>query len=1381
MMVKKIFIPILISTLVLIVFFIFSRTFSEQSLFYLGLPFVVLTFFSALCMGHFKFEVKCKSNLLPEIAIGLLTISCILSIFLIPAYDGSYLEWGMIPLFNWVRYIASLLLTTFLPGLFILKIIFCNKPLGKIALIVLSYILSISITFSIGYILLITSDIISSLSVYLVALLNLVLMVFFYAKKSKSPIERFDVRYDLVEIGVIFSLCAVSFIESLYIISNTLPLLQGDMWRHLSQALQFSKGFPVYEGMMLPGYPYLFHVYNATLFQLAGVPPSVAFQALFTLSFIGVLSFFIFVKEWLSVRRLYLVAASLVPLLGFGSLYAIFLATSNQTISLPSVIAQSISKTYDLCDVMIIGPLTVNVVPLLFISLPSLFAFLFLLKKEMNNRAKCFLFSIIVFMSFLGHIDASFFMGIFVFLYAVLFKEENIKPVALGGIMGLIFAGFIDLIAPVQVYLWSFNYVPTSTTFTFFISITLFAVSAIIPIIRTHINLKKLTFRNITLLINKRIILLVTLIIIGFYFFSLIVWLYVLPYYEVTVFGHYDFTPFFIWPVRFGAVGLLFILCVWFYLGDVIKNKKFVFFLSLSAIGFLLEQFSNYYPLYPAYRFGTITLIGLIPLSSYFIVKSIESLRGKRKLLLSLLMVLILLPSMLSLSLYAYSTANLKPNISSYEADALKFIESHLSSNSSVVTFTDDSESKLSTFAGVNQLQILRTWDYLIKDNPNLASLLYMLGTSNAKYAYLSASDFGSVNESGTLFSQLLNYSAVAYRNPDVTVYELPKILPPVRQGNTVIVNPLKPDQPILGKALSAKEFLIQSTPSFLGADYTVLSIPIEKNVTKEPIQYLQNSTSWFTTEGVGNIATNSDDPSVTLSINSIRPDENRYFAISCKFNGNFAQLENLEIPLFVSENVQGQLKIILRDNNNNWACWIVTDFSRNQWFSQLIPIGKATLESPLPLNLSEICRIDIGFQNFDSDLLNLFKIGKIKNISTSYYLPLEEYAEIKNSKTIIFSEDPEFDVTALLSMDKDILIFSGNDSGFFHNILNLTSNRNQYCNGLGKPYEITFEQTKVPEVLSSDNNVICTSNYELNGRPVAPLTLFRREGLGSITYVSLSNSFTIEPYTLKCLIESILTKTPVLSDLLENVPSVTKHPLGSYNTIEGESVLQGDITVVSDNMFLIDPIATSRIEILYKGSLVIFENVTIDKIEFYGPVTFKIENALMNMTANGSDYSEMACNTKDGFYSFLSNGVSLTLTNSSGTYTLHSKEAKVDFNTDSFVRLLSRYSSFNIKGVTQFSSARIQYSNPYIPLGGKVRENLIIQGEVSFSIKYSDRNWMLLDNFAYSGGLNSYMPPRNTLELNWVNMFVSPNALIIYTVVTLSLVFILMKNKKVD
>lgn len=219
---------------------------------------------------------------------------------------------------------------------------------------------------------------------------------------------------------------------------------------------------------------FLPHIFGYT-FQLSGIPSPIAYQALFIVSFIPALAFFSFVKQWFPKGGISSVTILLTPLLGFGSLYAINLKVQNPDMALPSVISGATIKTYDIADIMIIGPTHSNVVPILYIALPTLFMFLYLLRKSMNRFAKVLLFSLLVFISYLGHIDTPFFMALTLFLYAIFMKGEEVKEGVFGGLLGLLFVFLVDGSAPARNYIWGLSSTSlSSTSLAFFTTALLF-------------------------------------------------------------------------------------------------------------------------------------------------------------------------------------------------------------------------------------------------------------------------------------------------------------------------------------------------------------------------------------------------------------------------------------------------------------------------------------------------------------------------------------------------------------------------------------------------------------------------------------------------------------------------------------------------------------------------------------------------------------------------------------------------------------------------------------------------------------------------------------------------------------------------------------------
>ena len=104
------------SIIVAIVFLIFSQLLNEITILYLGIPFALSMFFFSLAIlsrDSSQWTFKMENVRIPEILLYALTASSILLVLFVPAYQGSMFEWMKISPLNWLRYLSSLLLTSF--------------------------------------------------------------------------------------------------------------------------------------------------------------------------------------------------------------------------------------------------------------------------------------------------------------------------------------------------------------------------------------------------------------------------------------------------------------------------------------------------------------------------------------------------------------------------------------------------------------------------------------------------------------------------------------------------------------------------------------------------------------------------------------------------------------------------------------------------------------------------------------------------------------------------------------------------------------------------------------------------------------------------------------------------------------------------------------------------------------------------------------------------------------------------------------------------------------------------------------------------------------------------------------------------------------------
>jgi len=786
------------SIVTLIAFLFFSLLFEEQLILYMGIPFSLSTFFLFLNLLHpaerrIHFEIPAS---ILKIVPCLITAVSILAVLFVPSFEGTALEWMRIPPLNWVRYSSALILTSFLPGYFLLKIIDREESIRGTATIVISYLLSLFVTFLIGFSILLTKNSIPSIAMQIILPINIILALVYYLANIKR--EKKNVwAINIPEVFSLLSILLTVFTAYLIAMYYNLPLTPGDMWGHHALAIQYLDQFPVYRNLLIPGYPYLYHIYLATVFSLSGIPSAITEQALCVLSFIPVLAFYSVVKAWFKEKtdkNIPIMATFLSTLLGFGSLYATYLKLTEPTSNIQHLLTVATSKTYDIYMRAIFLPSIVA--PIVTVGLPAFLMLLFLLRKEdMSKIIRTLLMLILIVTGYLGHEAEIILFLLFFSVYSLLFPKFRWDLNA-GILLGLIFVAVVDLIAPSQIYVFSMNNITGETTFSlpFLFSFFLALLTSVISIMKAKFSFKFLSSLQ-SRLANKliRIWNYSRWLLLYVYVMSIITWLTVLDDFNLWKFGGCSFTPFFIFPLRLGAVGLLAALSIFAYLQDIVKDRRFLFFSTLITGGFLLEQASNRFPLfYPAYRYATYTLLGACVIAAYGIKRTLYNFCKSKPLLAnpsikktltaSLLLLILILPGMITTSLFYVNASYYSgrgETITNHELEALNYIKQHLTNDIRMLTFSTGSSTKLETFASLNPVQNFKVFTYILLDARDPQLINYLLASSKVKYIYMAQSDYKILNARKGLFKDLLPFFPIAFENDEVTIYEVPPLSPP--------------------------------------------------------------------------------------------------------------------------------------------------------------------------------------------------------------------------------------------------------------------------------------------------------------------------------------------------------------------------------------------------------------------------------------------------------------------------------------------------------------------------------------------------------------------------------------------------------------------------
>ena len=698
------------------------------------------------------------------------------------------LNWATIPLVNWVRYAASILLTSFLPGYLFLKFIDTKKVLDRSIFLVLSYLCSLFITFlSVFSSLLFTSSSSSSFTIIVLITLPLIILNIIKTYKTNEPIK---VNLNLVDLLFVISILSVVLIGSLLAMVSNLPITPYDMRTHYGSTLDFSDGFPVY-GDILVTYPggYLFHLYLLGLGSLSGVPLALSIHGLYILGFIPVLAFYSLLKGSLKNcfgKRLVFTSTFMSILLGFGGLYLCYQLFSSPN-SLSTLLSVATQRTYDLF--MRILYLPDIVAPIWNIGLPCLFALLYLMKMRSPSVIRALIVPVLVCLAYMAHIAEVFFFSIIALVSILLINNK--QRIGQYLVLGLILVACIDFIAPSPKYVLLSG---ISISLTYVVTFALAIITMSVELFRYKNLLSKFDYFMVWLKDKVAINwFFIKWVMVYFYLLSFVVWL-TIPNYNLWSWGGFDYTPFFVFPLRFGAVGLLTLFSLFFFFKEIIKKDELLFFFLLMPLGFIMEQFANYYPIYPAYRYATITFIGACVISGYGLVKIIDkitrpSINRIHRIMISAFLVFLIFSGIFSTSLYYVNTTFQSSNnkITQNQLDALEFLKDNTPNNSSVLSFTQKSSRELKNFAGLNDVQDAYRWSKLLLSTSDPSIITYIFSKSNIKFIYLTENDFQIIKS--TLFNSFLQYFKIVVCNDYASIYEVPPLSASSSQSSFGVLN----------------------------------------------------------------------------------------------------------------------------------------------------------------------------------------------------------------------------------------------------------------------------------------------------------------------------------------------------------------------------------------------------------------------------------------------------------------------------------------------------------------------------------------------------------------------------------------------------------------
>lgn len=771
----------------------------------------------------FEFKLSRKFFVLAVYAVSIVVV------LLIPSDSSSqFVNWLSIPAVNYIRLVAGLLLSSILPGYGLFRLIDRKRRFNGLASLVFSFFISLFLMALTTYATIVANVPISNIY-WLTLILNLAIFAGFsltFVKKHEVVTDKRNEssvshRIDYLIIACILLFFVIGWIVyySSYQLGST-----GDMWDHYYTVLQVSKG-GLFSSSHLSylGDETWFSLHFIAFFQLTGFPSLNGWMTYAFINFFYVLAFYLMVRGIIGDKypKLPVIATVIATLFaGFGWIEALFLASKSiaSNSAWLSALYTAGSNTYnDIIYSFIYGPIPE------YFSLSVLFVLIYLMtSKRQFSVTNVILTVVLVVQGLLVHSPEIIFFTIFYFCFIFFSNREDLrrlKNFSFSILLGLLIVFVIGL--PFSSH---FYFDMTSILPLLFILIGL----SFVPIYLRTKNTMHLTFpsmlRDVRARINsftfsRTIGIFILCIVWIFYGLSFFAWNSTLNDNITSNLGAVGLKPWYIYPISSGVSLLLGLMGLTFIILDKktkLVNAKFLalslalFFvagiiLSFANISFnLVSTTSTYWEkrLYP---------FMLIPLSifgAFFItqvsskIHFISSARKFRPIMISVivgLLIAIVLVSGVASSVLALDYVSLTSqgdplaSCSKAELQALDFLRTNASSDATVLGLSTDSNRLAYVFSGLNHLNSPYwftggSFQYIDVTNPELAlKILYSL---NVTYLFATKSDLETLQSSGYVVTHLLKYLPVAFKNTEVTIYQVPKLDPPSSESNLTLVIP---------------------------------------------------------------------------------------------------------------------------------------------------------------------------------------------------------------------------------------------------------------------------------------------------------------------------------------------------------------------------------------------------------------------------------------------------------------------------------------------------------------------------------------------------------------------------------------------------------------
>jgi hypothetical protein len=1277
-------------------------------------------------------------------------------------YNPQFVNWLSIPILSYLQFGVSVILTSFFPGYMLLRLFGATRKMPALAVLVFSVILSLFLTAS-SFLLFVIS-LRASLFVFEIILLlgdgflavcqlsktlaesrkKATKIRFFYASEVSG-----NCIYESILL-VLTALLTYSFAFSLLHYNSPLPF--NDEWQHYGTAIRlltFARNNSIAEFFNSPSvgdfWPCSF---IASTNLLSGFPSLNAYDLLHYLVILPLLGVYLSYRAWFSKvsPKLPVIATIFTMFGGFGGLYLLF--TSRNVIlnfsnlsSLFKAILFAGAKTYDIIQ-LVVFYLAPYISPAQIWGLTSFLLLVYLVQPKIDiGRSRWFLIGITVAYGYLGHYAPEIFIFLIIFLFLSLFlrgySASFIRKTGISAFLGLTIVLASDLLLPVRLYTNDSSYL-YCLIISFMIVLVPYIKRCVVftaTRLREISESRKIPMRYSAAKFLRPLVLFSILYVFGL---SLLIWINVLPSFGIdkTASGSVDFIPWYLYPIRLGITGLIFLFVL---LGIVVSRvyrdkitSSFMLCFIVLILSFIVGKSFHIFPIYMESRLTTFIWFALSPIAAYALVRLTTNLKNIRKKTVAVVLITpILIIGFLSplyyveyLSIYneTYVWFPYNVQVSQQEFSGLQFLYQHAGSNTTVLTVTFESRFLIASFGGIPLEHVYggdpyaRDYSQVFFEPQDVETALNLLANSKVNYVYLASRDRIAIDtlypdfNDGFLLTFLLQYLPIAFQNSAVTIYKVPSFYAPnLGQSNIALLN--------------------------------VPASKLESNLSSGWI--------WGPTYGdVKQFNATLQNGSLDISQTSGQ-DGDTWVSYVQKVNMTTNDYGLFGFTYNVFDPSTTWLTVGLLSNNDQWITYFnhLNGTNPSEVTATLPPnlnISEIRLfieTQPQTLNgtLSKVSISDMFFETRENSNYEFDALGLSQAVS-DYELSTYDSNTLENYSTILLANAPSswLDLMNWVERGGHLVFTDFDGDSSFREFLSInTSNETILVNGLiSGNVSFTLPIFFTKKITSTDGTVWSTSYFTSSQGDVSPMILNKKMGSGELTYVDL------EPLTSLLIDANDSVKSDVFSKLWIIVLLSINAPATPINTTlgswpewaVGKISFQGKGIFNTTDISITNPNIIDQFDFIGSNNSFAISNVTFEEFEVTGnSFSFNTSNA----TLDGSQVKE------GGFIQLESSNLSITLVPGDELSVKFSNENTTMILTEGHVNIGSLYPiTFNIQlplsltvnGSTCIDEAYL-YKQLYIPLSEL--NSVTVNGNSSFKISSVGNGIIIFDSYRFSGHLS--------------------------------------------